>query len=70
MPFLLPATLLAVNGRIFLGLLALVALCYAFGVSVGACGAPSLGLSEPELALFVRLRLPRCMGALVEPTLP
>ena len=37
------------------------------GVSVGnGCSAPSLGLSEHELALFVRLRLPRVlMGALV-----
>ena len=69
MPFLLLATLLAVNGRIFFwGLLALVALCMLLlGVSVGnGVVRLPLGLSEHELALFVRLRLPRVlMGALV-----
>lgn len=54
--------------NLFLGLLALVALCMLLlGVSVGnGVVRLPLGLSEHELALFVRLRLPRVlMGALV-----
>ena len=54
--------------NLLLGLLALVALCMLLlGVSVGnGVVRLPLGLSEHELALFVRLRLPRVlMGALV-----
>lgn len=54
--------------NLLLGLLALVALCMLLlGVSVGnGVVRLPLGLSEHELALFVRLRFPRVlMGALV-----
>ena len=54
--------------NLLLGLLALVALCMLLlGVSVGnGVVRLPLGFSEHELALFVRLRLPRVlMGALV-----
>ena len=54
--------------NLLLGLLALVALCMLLlGVSVGnGVVRRPLGFSEHELALFVRLRLPRVlMGALV-----
>lgn len=53
--------------NLLLGLLALVALCMLLlGVSVGnGVVRLPLGFSEHELALFVRLRLPRVlMGAL------